>query len=312
MYLGIDFLIHPNLSPYVIEINVGLPGGAQEYDLAHQVYRGKTSNIFSKIEDISFRLYGTTFRDYLHNLPFIESLKPFKIWMDGWGPFPRKFHPGLRLEDKWVQYQLISSIAPMPETIIFNHQYFSEAEAFLKRMEKIVLKRRLGRGGRYFRTISDLDSLGQLNIENRFYLLQRYIDSKVEDYVFSIRGVAFGGEFLCMYANLAYREYSNHGIITFVSKGDHFGLENPKFQTTFFNQKSWEAEIWFGEEYPPYLKHNLFEDEVAQTTLLLPEQLYRSIENLSVRIERFYEGLDLYTLPKACFELDPLNLKRNF
>lgn len=303
MYLGIDFLIHPTLNPYVVEINVGLPGGAQEYDLAHQVYRGKASNVFSKIEDLSFRIYGKTFKDYLHSLPFIESLKPFKIWMDGQGPFPRKFHPGLRLEDKWVQYQLISPIAPMPETIVFNPQFFSEAEAFFKRMERIVLKRRLGRGGRDFRIISDLDSLTQLNIENRFYLLQRYIESKVEDYAFSIRAVAFGGEFICMYANLAHREYSNHGLITFVSKGDHFGLEDPEFQTTLFNQKSWEAEIWFGEDYPPYLQHNLFEDEVAQTTLLLPEGLYEKIKELSIRIERYYEGLNFWNLPKACFEI---------
>ncbi len=303
MYLGIDFLIHPTLNPYVVEINVGLPGGAQEYDLAHQVYRGKASNVFSKIEDLSFRIYGKTFKDYLHSLPFIESLKPFKIWMDGQGSFPRKFHPGLRLEDKWVQYQLISPIAPMPETIVFNPQFFSEAEAFFKRMEKIVLKRRLGRGGRDFRIISDLDSLTQLNIENRFYLLQRYIESKVENYAFSIRAVAFGGEFICMYANLAHREYSNHGLITFVSKGDHFRLEDPEFQTTLFNQKSWEAEIWFGEDYPPYLQHNLFEDEVAQTTLLLPEGLYEKIKELSIRIERYYEGLNFWNLPKACFEI---------
>lgn len=303
MYLGIDFLIHPTLNPYVVEINVGLPGGAQEYDLAHQVYRGKASNVFSKIEDLSFRTYGKTFKDYLHSLPFIESLKPFKIWMDGQGPFPRKFHPGLRLEDKWVQYQLISPIAPMPETIVFNPQFFSEAEAFFKRMERIVLKRRLGRGGRDFRIISDLDSLTQLNIENRFYLLQRYIESKVEDYAFSIRAVAFGGEFICMYANLAHREYSNHGLITFVSKGNRFGFEDPEFQTTLFNQKSWEAEIWFGEDYPPYLQHNLFEDEVAQTTLLLPEGLYEKIKELSIRIERYYEGLNFWNLPKACFEI---------
>ena len=303
MYLGIDFLIHQNFDPYLLEINVGLPGGAQEYDRAHQVYRGKASNIFSKIEEISLRLYGKTFREYLHSLPFIEILKPFKIWIDGQGPFPRQFHPGLRLEDKWVQYQLVSPLAPMPSTIVFDPKRVSEAEAFLKRMGRVALKSRLGGGGRNFRVLSDLDSLIQLNIENRFFLLQEYIESKVEDYVFSIRAVAFGGEFLCMYANLAHREYSNHGTITFVSKGDHLGLEDPTFQTTLFCQKSWEAEIWFGEDTPSYLHHNLFEDEVAQTTLFLPEELYKTIEGLSIKIERYYEGLNLLDLPKACFEL---------
>lgn len=304
MYLGIDFLIDSTLHPYIVEINVGLPGGAQEYDRAHQVYRGKASNIFSKIEEISLRVYGQPFKDYLHGLPFIESLKPFKIWIDGQGPLPRKFHPGLRLEDKWVQYQVVSSLVPMPQTILFDPPHFSEAETFLTRMGRVVLKRRLGRGGRNFRIVSDLDTLRQLNIENRFFLLQQYIESKVEDYVFSIRAVAFGGEFLCMYANLSRRDYSNHGIITFVSKGDHFGLGNPTFQTTLFNQKSWEAEIWFGETYPSYLYHNLFEDEVANTTFFLPEALYRKMEHLSVKIERYYEGLNLLNLPKACFELD--------
>lgn len=303
MYLGIDFLIHPSLNPYVIEVNVGLPGGAQEYDLAHRVYRGEASNVFSRIEEISLRLYGQTFKDYLHGLPFIESLKPFKIWIDGQGPFPRKFHPGLRLEDKWVQYQLISPLVPMPRTIVFDPQHFSEADAFFNKMGKVVLKRRLGRGGRNFRILSDRDSLTQLTIENRFYLLQEYIRSKIEDYVFSIRAVVFGGEFICMYANLAHREYSNHGIITFISKGDHFGLEELEFETVTFNQKSWEAEIWFGEDYPAYLHHNLFEDEVAQTTLFLPERLYEEIKEISIKIEREYEQLDLWSLPKACFEI---------
>ncbi|MGQ9509594.1 MAG: ATP-grasp domain-containing protein [Thermodesulfobacteriota bacterium] len=303
MYLGVDFIINSDLKPFVIEVNIGLPGGAQEYELTHQVILGKTSNIFSKIEEISLKVYGQSFKEYLHSLPFVESLKPFKIWMDGQGPLPRKFHPGLRFEDKWVQFQLLNSIVPMPETIVFDPKNFLEAEAFLKKKEKVVLKRRLGRGGRNFKILSDLDYLAQMNIENRFYLLQEYIESKVEGYVFSIRAVAFGGECICMYANLAHREYSNHGILTFVSKGERIGLEDPKFKTTYFNQKSWEAEIWFGEDYPPYLKHNLFEDEVAETRFILPANLYQTIENLSVKIERYYESLNLLSLPKSCFEL---------
>jgi len=50
------------------------------------------------------------------------------------------------------------------------------------------------------------------------------------------------------------------------------------------------------------LRHNLYEEEVAKTTLLLPEPFLRMIRELSVRIERLYEGLDLQNLPKACFE----------
>jgi hypothetical protein len=90
--------------------------------------------------------------------------------------------------------------------------------------------------------------------------------------------------------------------LTFISPGTPFGLSEKHFKTESFNQKSWEAEIWFGENEPEYLRHNLYEDEVARSTLLVPESLLRKIEGLSIRIERIYEGLDLFSLPKACFE----------
>jgi hypothetical protein len=302
MYLGIDFLISPELKPYVVEVNVGLPGGAQEYHLTHLVFLGRPSNIFASVEETSLRVYGKPFKDYLHSLPFIESLKPFKIWMDEMGSFPRTYHPGLRLEDKWIQYQLIKSIVPMPETMIFNAQDIEEADSFLKRKGKLVLKRRLGRGGRGFKMITDPASLSTPETGDHPYLLQEYIESKTHGYIFSIRTIAFGGEFMCMYANLSTRSHSNHGVLTFVSKGDHFSLADEKFETEFFNQKSWEAEIWFGKDSPPYLRHNLYEDEVAKTTLYLPASLHKWITEASVKIERHYEGLDLLTLPEACFE----------
>ena len=302
MYLGIDFLISPELKPYVVEVNVGLPGGAQEYHLTHLVYLGRPSDIFARVEETSLRVYGKAFKDYLHSLPFIESLKPFKICMDGKGPVPKTYHPGLRLEDKWIQYRLVKSIAPMPETMIFNAQDIEEAESFLKRKEKLVLKRRLGRGGRGFKMIIEPSSLSKQETGDHPYLLQEYIESRLDRYAFSIRTIAFGGEFMCMYANLSKRIYSNHGALTFVSKGGRLGLADKKFKTEFFNQKSWEAEIWFGKDDPPYLRHNLYEDEVAQTTLSLPASLYQWITEVSVRIERHYEELDLLALPEACFE----------
>jgi hypothetical protein len=222
--------------------------------------------------------------------------------MDGMGPFPKTFHPGLRLEDKWVQYQLVQSLAPMPETMVFDPADLTEAERFLRKRGKLVLKRRLGRGGRGFRIIDDPGSLATMDAEGQAYLLQEYIESKVAGYTLSIRSVAFGGEFMCMYANLSKRNHSNHGILTFVSVGESFGLSEGEFGTTSFNQKSWEAEIWFGKNAPSYLSHNLYEDDVARTTLYLPASLYQWIMETSVRIERDYEGFDLLTLPKACFE----------
>jgi len=302
MYLGIDFILSSKQKPYVIEVNVGLPGGAQEYHLAHLVYFGKPSDIFDRIEKTSKRVYGEPFTDYLHSLPHIESLKPFKIWMDGKGPIPDTLHPGLRLEDKWVQYQLVKPLAPMPETMTFDRENLTEAERFLMKNGKLVLKRRLGRGGRGFRIIDDPGCLAGMDTEGEAYLLQEYIESKVSQYTLSIRAVAFGGEFMCMYANLTTRSYSNHGTLAFVSEGDRFGLADEEFRTEFFNQKSWEAEIWLGKNVPSYLRHNLYEDEVARTTLCLPASFYQWIIEASVRIERHYEGLDLSTLPEACFE----------
>ena len=302
MYLGIDFILSPEEKPYVIEVNVGLPGGAQEYHLTHLVRFGKPSDVFDRIEKTSRSIYGKAFKDYLHSLPHIESLKPFKIWMDGEGPIPDTLHPGLRFEDKWVQYQLIQSMASMPETMVLDPDNLAEAERFLRRKGKLVIKRRLGRGGRGFRIIDDPASLATPDAANQACLLQEYIESKVAGYTFSIRSVAFGGEFICMYANLSIRNHSNHGFLTFVEAGDSFRLSERVFGTTSFNQKSWEAAIWFGKDEPSYLRHNLFEDEVARTSVYLPEPILRKIKDFSVQIERLYERVDFTALPKACFE----------
>jgi hypothetical protein len=302
MYLGIDFLVPPHLTPFVVEVNVGLPGGAQEYELTHQVFHGRPSGIFEQIEATSREIYDTSFQDYLHSLPFIQSLKPFKIWMDGMGPFPSAFHPGLRLEDKWIQYQLIRPMIAMPETMIFDPLHLPEAERFLEQEGTLVLKRRLGRGGRGLQRINNSRTFMSLKPDWKDCLLQKYVESTIDGFHFSIRSVAFGGQFMCMYANLSTRSASNHGTLVFISPGSSFGLANKDFRTESFNQRSWEAKIWFGETEPPYLRHNLYEDVVAQTTLQMPASVLDVIRETSIKIERFYEALDLFSLPKACFE----------
>jgi hypothetical protein len=166
----------------------------------------------------------------------------------------------------------------------------------------VVLKRRVGRGGRNLQIITEPSSLWKLHFGSTPYLLQEYVESKTNGFSLSVRSVAFGGEFMCMYANLAARPASNHGILTFVSPGTQFGLSEKHFKTESFNQKSWEAEIWFGKNEPDYLRHNLYEDEVARATLRIPESLVRKIKELSIKIERIYDGSDLFALPKACFE----------
>jgi len=302
MYLGIDFLITPDLTLFLVEVNVGLPGGAHEYDLTHRVHSGEPSDVFQRIESTSQKVYGRTFKNYLHSLPFIGSLKPFKIWMDGMGPFPGTFHPGLRLEDKWNQYQLLKAIAPMPETMVFDPDDKLGVDRFIEKKEKVILKRRVGRGGRGLQIITEPSFLWKLNLGSNPYLLQEYVKSQINGWSLSVRSVAFGGEFICMYANLAARPASNHGILTFISPGNPFGLNEKHFKTELFNQKSWEAEIWFGNDEPDYLKHNLYEEEVARETLWIPEPLFMKIKELSIEIERAYDGLDLLSLPKACFE----------
>jgi hypothetical protein len=302
MYLGIDFLITAELKLYLVEVNVGLPGGAHEYHLTHLVHFEKPSDIFRRIESVSQKVYGKTFKDYLHSIPFIEALKPFKIWMDGMGPFPKIFHPGLRLEDKWIQYQLLKSISPMPETTALDPEDLVGAVRFIERKKKAVLKRRVGRGGRDLQVIYEPSNLRKLDLISKHYLLQEYVESKIDGYSLSVRSVAFGGEFMCMYANLSPRSTSNHGILAFISPGNPFGLSAKEFHTELFNQRSWEAEIWFGENEPQYLRHNLYEEEVAKATLIIPESLLRTINELSVKIEKLYDGLDLFALPKACFE----------
>jgi len=302
VYLGIDFLVTSKSELYVIEVNVGLPGGAHEYDLAHVVQLGVSSGIFDKIERTSERVYGKPFRTYLHSLPFVESLKELKLWMDGMGPFPGVFHPGLRLEDKWNQYHLLKDSVRMPETMILNSNDPTRAETFLEARGKVVLKRRVGRGGRGFQIITDASTLAGLDLPTQPYLLQDYIDSRVEGYSLSIRSVAFGGEFMCMYANLANRPNSNHGTLAYISPSSTFGLSEKHFKTQLFNKRSWEADIWFEGKEPLYLRHNLYEEEVAKSALNLPEPILQQIKDTSIAIERRYEETNLSSLPKACFE----------
>lgn len=302
MYLGIDFLIDPDLRPYVSEVNLGLPGGAQEYDLTHLVHKSRPSDVFARIEETSQKVYGKTFSGYLHSLPWLECLKPLKLWLDGEGPFPSSLHPALRLEDKWVQYQILSSLIPMPETRAFDPGNRVEAERFLAQKRRLVRKRRLGRGGRDFKLINRPEDLDEHASWEYGWILQEWVDSRIGPYVFSIRSVAFGGLCICSYANLARRDFSNHGVLAYVGPGDRLGLSPDEFGTRSFNQRSWEAKIWFGEDNPAYLRHNLYEDEVATAALLLPGDVIAGIKDISVRIEKLYESLDLTVLPRAFFE----------
>lgn len=302
MYLGIDFLLRPPLDPVVIEVNVGLPGGAEEYDRAFRSLHGRASGVFDRIEDIALQEYGRPFREYLGGLTFLPSLKEMKLWMDGRGPFPSAIHPTLRLEDKWVQYQILKGLVPMPETMILGPENIAAAETLLQRRGRLACKLRSGRGGRGFLRIDSAEALGAAAVDGAPRIVQEWIDSRVDRFHFSIRVVAFGGRFVCAYANLAQREYSNHSIIAVVEEGGRFGLDPGGFLTRLFDAPSWEGVLWFGEDEPPYLYHNLRQDEAAEAALLLPASVFSAIKATAVRIERQYESLDWEKLPAAWFE----------
>jgi hypothetical protein len=303
VYLGIDFLIGPGLEAYVVEVNVGLPGGAHEYDLTCRVHAGGPSDVFRRIEDISLDRYGAPFADYLASRPWLAGLKAFKLWMDGQGAFPGAVHPLLRLEDKWVQHSILSSRVRMPETIVFDPSNRDAAERFLARKGRVVAKRRLGRGGRDFRLIDGPEDLPAGNPGPYGLLLQERIASRVGPYAMSLRSVAFGGEHVCWYANLAPRPNSNHGILAYVEAGGAFGLSGgPPLKTHLFDERSWEAKIWFGDREPPYLRHNLHEEEVAEEALVIPAAVLDDVKDSSLRIERYYENLDPAALPPALFD----------
>ncbi len=301
MYLAIDFLITPVLKIYLTEVHVGLPSGAHQYHLAHLAHFGKPSDIFRRIEWTSRKVYGKTFKDYIHSLPFIETRKSFEKWMDGAGPFPGISHPGLRLEDRWNQYQLIKAIAPMPETIILDPEDLAGTDRFIESKKKVILKRRVGRDGGELQVISEPSALWKLNLISHHYLLQEYVESKIDGYRLLIRSVAFGGEFMCMVAHLFATSISGGATLAFVASGNPFGLTEGKFKTESFNETSWESGIWAGEDESKDQRNNPAE-EVARTTLILPEPFSRTIKELSVRVERLYDRLDLSALPKACFE----------
>jgi hypothetical protein len=304
MYLGIDFLISPARELFVSEVNVGLPGGAEEYDRTHRVYLGRPSGVFAAVEKISEEIYGRPFAAYLDSLPFLPALKALKLWMDSQGQLPPALHPALRLEDKWVQYQILNRIVPVPETVVFEPGDSRPAEGMFAGWGRLALKRRLGRGGRGFRVVDRLEDFVGPAAGAPPLILQRHIDSRVGGFAVSVRAVAFGGRFICAYANLAARDYSNHGILAHLSEGKDLSLSRKPFRTERIDERSWEAKLWFGDHEPPYLRHNLYEDEVAAAGLTVPRPLLASIREMSVKIERLYEALDFSTLPRACFE-DP-------
>jgi hypothetical protein len=302
MYLGIDFLVDLERRPFVVDVNIGLPGGATEIDRIHRVRHGRRSDILSRIEATSRAVYGRSFSAYLASLPFLESLKRFKLWVDGYGGRPEALPPALRLEDKWVQYQVLRDIAPLPPTEPFRLDNDGAAAAFLSRFRPAVLKRRLGRGGRGFKIVRSLSDLAGQNEQDDPRLFQDFVMSRIDGYALSVRVLAFGGRCLGMHASLAAGDISSDGILAEIITGPRFALSGLVCETVHFDEKTWEAELWFPCESPAYLHTNLYEDDVAREALMVPGKFSRLLSDIAVRVERTYEALEFSTLPRACFE----------
>jgi hypothetical protein len=301
MYLGIDFLIGTGLRPFVVDVNLGLSGGAQEYDRTFIVRAGVPSGIFEDLDAVSRASYGKPFAAYLNSLAFLPELKSFKLWMDGEGLLPADIPPILRLEDKWVQYRVLKGRVPMPASVPFDAAHKRAAQSLLERCGSLVVKRRAGRGGLGFGIVRDPGSLRRPPDPAWPMLLQEPVDSRVDGYVFSLRAVVFAGRFLCAYANLARSAPTNRGTLAFVEPGARFGLTDRSFETVSFREKSWEAQIWFGGETPAHLARNLFEVTVARASLVLPEALWDEIRTEALDIEQIYETIVPAALPRAFF-----------
>lgn len=277
MYIGIDFLIDRGRKLFLSEVNTGVPAGAFEYDLVYREHFGKPSGIFNRINNISKKNFSLSFKDYVRNLSYIDDLKMLKIWMDGKGVFPSNPSPRLRIEDKWIQYNLLSPEFDMLPTEIYDAEKKVLLSSFHPDDTSFVIKRRLGRGGQGFRIFKKRERITELEEPENHYIVQPWINSSVENLSMSVRATAFCGEFICMFASLSPREVSNHGYRFYVKPGNRFGLLKRDYRLKDVVKRSWEAEILFGDNIPSYLKKSVMVETISDDTLIIPEAIYEKI-----------------------------------
>jgi len=292
MYIGIDFLIDAGQELYLSEINTGAPAGAFEYDLVFREQFNRPSGVFKKIDDISKKNFSLTFREYIRRLPYIADLRMLKIWMDGMGPFPAHPAPELRLEDKWIQYNILSGEFDMLPTEIYsreNEEQYWKTDAGKTRL---VVKRRLGRGGREFWVCKKGEKIKDLEKPGNQYIMQPWIDSSIEGLSMSVRAASFCGEFICMLASLSPRRVSNHGYRFYTMPGNRLGLSRSGYRLKKVIKKSWEAGIFFGGDIPDYLEESVMVETVSDGVLTLPENIYTSILEISGQVSRKIDGID--------------------
>jgi len=299
MYIGADFLIDKELRLYLCEVNTGIPAGAQEYDFVFRAKFGKPSFVFQRIDSLAQRFFRKSFCEYMQGLAFLDDLRALKIWMDGKGPFPEEPNKALRLEDKWVQFLILSENYPMIPTEIFLPGKEKKIIKLLSGGNPVVFKRRYGRGGKSFVLIRDPEELRRASLVDNEYIMQPYVKSSIGSYALSIRAASFMGHFICMFGSLSPKSTSNHGIRFFISPGDGLKIATEDFKIKKIVQKSWEADIFYKGDIPDYLYHDVYEERIAKADLIIPERLYGDIQRISASVSELYRDMDFDSLPES-------------
>jgi len=222
------------------------------------------------------------------------------------GPFPGTFHPGLRLEDKWNQYQLLKAIAPMPETNWSLAGKIRRGRPIHWKKEKGDSEARVGEGGRDLKIITEPSSLWKLNFWIEPYLLQEYVKAKPTDGVYRFARLP-SEESLCVCMPISLQARIQSRSIELYLSREPVRTEWEAFRDRIHSIKNHGKQRYgSAKNEPDYLRHNLYEDEVAKATLLIPESLLRRIKEFSIEIERFYDGLDSLACRRPASKNDPL------
>lgn len=299
MYIGADFLIDRDLRLYLSEVNTGIPAGAQEYDFVYRTKFGKPSDVFQCIESLTQRYFRKPFRVYMQSLPYMDDLRALKIWMDGKGAFPEKPEKALRLEDKWVQYLILSKSYPVIPTEVFLPEKEEKIVRLLWGGNSVVFKKRFGRGGKGFLVVKGGEEFRRANLAKNEYIMQPYVESIIGSYTLSIRAASFMGHFICMFGSLSPKNTSNHGIRFFISPGEGMKITKKDFKIRKIVKKSWEADIFYKGDIPDYLYHDVYEERIAEAELIIPKRLYREIQRISASVSGLYRDTDFNSLPES-------------
>jgi hypothetical protein len=302
MYIGLDFLIDDGLNLYLSEVNTGVPAGAFEYNLLYLEKFKRPSGVFERIEELARKNFSCSFREHIRRLPYLSDLSRLKIWMDEMGPAPSVLPKELRLEDKWIQYNLLSSKYKMAPTIIYDPKKIGSFRNRHSQKGRLVIKKRIGRGGKGFRILKDRQKPANLLLPEKFYIIQPYIKSSLAGYRLSVRATAFCGCFICMFSSLSKRLTSNHGYRFYITAGSRPKISRKDFNIKKVVEKAWEADIFFGDRIPDYLYHDVFTEEISDAEVVIPQNIINKIKEISSSVSRLYQRLDFDRLPECVLE----------